>query len=1730
MMKRLLSGLMALVLVLSLVPAAAAAEPETVAATDKAGSHTAEHKCQACGETFQKWESTTTVPTAGHYYLSGDVTLTKEYTVSGKLHLCLNGYVIRAAAGKRIFGTKSDTATELVITDCTAYTDGEGVYHAGALTGGKDTSAGGGAIFARRLAVVKIYEGRITGNTSTVAGGAITLQASSGSTAGAKLYMYGGELSDNQALKDDGTYKNGGAIYTGSGTVVELENVRLLNNSAISGGAIYTGSMLSPIKLKNCLLRGNTATGTEAGGAIYSAYATVQLTGCELLENKAPNGGGAAVWAKTSGTIRLTDCRLEGNEAKASGGVFYIRDKVNLELQGCTLTGNKAGGGGSVIYYQQAAQVTLTDCTITGNVGTSTHKDGYSAAIYGVSDNSKLTIGGKMIVADNTVNSPNTADININNTKSDTLYVEDLAEGSRVFFSTKATTGAEAKELVSGTPTGWDHNWLTYLDENGQLKLIGYEDGQFVFSSGHSHNGCNDAACTDHEAITFKAWTDGTALPVSGSWYLDTDVTVSKEVRLTSDLSLCLNGHTVTGKTASQRLYSTNGSGTQVLTICDCTAKTENGVYTAGKLTGSHNTNTGAGGGAIFLRAGGVLRLFDGRICDNSTVAGGGAIYANSATIEMYGGEFSGNIAKNAEGTWKTGGAIYLQDTAMTLYGGTVKNNEANDGAGIHLAGKSYLELRGGTVTGNIAHKEGAGVNLAAANSNIKLSGDVVITGNTLADGKASNLRLSGKKLLELGTVGADTRVGITASAFRAVTNACADYTENFFSDDTRLSLVYQDGALYMSAGGDHKHCFCGGNSVQGCDHTVLTFAEWDDPTSLPTAGNYCLTVDVTVSKQTALEDTTLNLCLNGHTVRVGDQGGRIFRMYSGAHLTLTDCADQPGKLTGATQGAILSDNAGTDMTIDIWRVVFTDNHAKSSGGAIIAQSDTTVNFYSGKIVNNSAYGYLKLDENGKPILGTNGDQTYVNCYGAAMLQLGGTFNMYGGEISGNKTAGVAIKKADGSVAYGGGQGGGLYVRGNANLYGGVIKDNSAQLGGGIYANGAGTVVKIYDTQITGNQAADMGAGICVYTGAAVELYEGTVVSGNVTPKNGAGAAASGKNAKLLIAGAAITGNQAKNAGGVYSQTYATVELKQGKISNNSASASGGGVYSATNATFVMSGGTVSGNTAKGDVGGVMCLRGTARITGGSISGNTAVNTGGLCIYGTQATLSGLSVTGNRATGKATVNADTGKTTYSGGNSGGIMIRNASLRGVSYTSVVYASGLYVANNKSNTAAGGLLIQSAGAQLYLSNSTFTGNESATSDAGAIYTSTGTKVQMKNITVTDNIAARAAGMNLYSSTVEISGLDMHGNTAKGAGGALAVAGLNSVVTVTGAKIYENEASAGGAVIVQSGSSLTLENSKLYNNKVKTNGGAAYFNSPSSAVFRNVEIYGNSAGELGGALFIYVNARVVLENGTLRDNTAVDDGGAVFSRGRLEASGCKFLNNSGVRGGAVATGICAGDTVNDDAGAFLTDCIFTGNRAAEQGGAVFNHRGGPVYLTGADITDNTAATEGGAVYSNGRLGLTDVTITGNTGNYAVYVTGAEFDGHSYTTGHKKLSGELIIRDNQGGDLYLCEGALMTVVGEQLGEKTHVAVTLQKGYLTRQVLGVYGYEGGEGQYVITAGDRSLTDPEQVAAAAEAPTEKKESGDWLLYAGIGVVALAALGAVVLVALKKKKSAAADHK
>jgi hypothetical protein len=116
--------------------------------------------------------------------------------------------------------------------------------------------------------------------------------------------------------------------------------------------------------------------------------------------------------------------------------------------------------------------------------------------------------------------------------------------------------------------------------------------------------------------------------------------------------------------------------------------------------------------------------------------------------------------------------------------------------------------------------------------------------------------------------------------------------------------------------------------------------------------------------------------------------------------------------------------------------------------------------------------------------------------------------------------------------------------------------------------------------------------------------------------------------ALAMNTGAAISGNTgAASGGGVYVDGGGTFAMSGGEISGNTA-ISGGGVYVDGGGMFAMSGGKISRNTSFYG-GGADVSGGTFVMSGGEISGNTSFYGGGVDVSGGAFTMSGGTISGN---------------------------------------------------------------------------------------------------------------------------------------------------------------------------------------------------------------------------------------------------------------------------------------------------------------------------------------------------------------------------------------------------------------------------------------------------------------------------------------------------------------------
>jgi len=159
--------------------------------------------------------------------------------------------------------------------------------------------------------------------------------------------------------------------------------------------------------------------------------------------------------------------------------------------------------------------------------------------------------------------------------------------------------------------------------------------------------------------------------------------------------------------------------------------------------------------------------------------------------------------------------------------------------------------------------------------------------------------------------------------------------------------------------------------------------------------------------------------------------------------------------------------------------------------------------------------------------------------------------------------------------------GGGLEVEGTFNMYGGNISGNTTGTGGGVYTYTNGTF-NMYGGTISENTATEVtegGGGGGVYNHGTFNMYGGTI--SNNTATNGGGVFNT-IDGTFNMSGGTISNNTATNGGGVCN--YKTFNMSGGTIFNNTAT-NGGGVYNS--GTFNMYGGTVSGNSTTTDGGGV---------------------------------------------------------------------------------------------------------------------------------------------------------------------------------------------------------------------------------------------------------------------------------------------------------------------------------------------------------------------------------------------------------------------------------------------------------------------------------------------------------------------------------------------------------------
>ena len=568
------------------------------------------------------------------------------------------------------------------------------------------------------------------------------------------------------------------------------------------------------------------------------------------------------------------------------------------------------------------------------------------------------------------------------------------------------------------------------------------------------------------------------------------------------------------------------------------------------------------------------------------------------------------------------------------------------------------------------------------------------------------------------------------------------------------------------------------------------------------------------------------------------------------------------------------------------------------------------------------------------------------------------------------------------------------------------IDEATAVSGAAVWAQG--TDVYLFDSQFSGNTAtgdmSSMGGGAVYVEGGTLYAQRVTFSDNSATGTSGSGGAIlAGDGATLRILSSTFSGNSASRAGGAVEDqsgasttaSYFAVDFTGNTTGANPGN--GGAIHVTGPGSLDITGGTATGNTAAAEGGAFWNGAGTMRVAGVTISGNVAsgddATNGGGGIFsaaGPVIVTGDTRITNNRADGAS-------------GSGGGILLDDGSS--------LEAYGTTISGNFASRAGGGIEDQSgASTTVILAQVDFTGNTtgSAPGNGGGFHITGPGNATLHGGSFVDNSAVNEGGGAWNGSgSMVVSGTTFTGNTVTDGpgGGALfnngGVLSVKSFATVSGNSATGMSGS-GGGILNDLGGTLFVTDVTFANNSANRAGGAIEDESASGDMgdndnagfelfVRDATFTGNTAGSApgnGGAIHITGTSDADLISSTFTGNTAANEGGAIWNGAGDMQIRFATIDGNTASGDDADTG---GGGVHNNGGTLdisnrttITNNVADG--AAGSGGGILNVMGGTLDIIDATIAGNSSNRAGGGLEDNGGGSMTIV----NT-DFARNTTGA-------------------------------------------------------------------------------------------------------------------------------------------
>ena len=835
------------------------------------------------------------------------------------------------------------------------------------------------------------------------------------------------------------TWTRGGTNGAASGGLVEVNNGNTLIITDYSKA--QTGQMVAEEGVKysgytglahvqaNCTMiiekgtldaSGAICENQKANGGTISVGGTLIVNGGTIKgfkENTNAAWGGCAIGSWGNTQITINGGTIIGGKATNMGGT--ISANSNLTINGGKIYGGTAGIGDNIRFGN--GDLVITGGEIDGGIH--------------ISSANSITLSGKPVIKAGVNYALKSGKVKIDVSGLQSGASVYMTVGDGVVFTKDLASAAAAQALI-------DNGALKTAEEGMMLKVV-------------------DKAITCVSDGSTRTWTKTDSLPDAGNWKLGVNVTVTKSTALSSNLTLDLNGYTIT-QTNVAWVYET---GANKLIIDDLSGKTGDEL---GKIVVNANEGTFKAG-IVYVGAAGEFILNNGVL--DASAAKNTYTGANAGTITVANGKVNGASAYGAATinggkvlgmkSAGNGSAVGMMNlTSLTVNGGEIVGNTVTKsingtGYGGAIIANGHLTITGGKISGGAADVEGDNIFVNNASADVVISGgeidggiylnaykSVTVSGNVkIAAGTNYGLNIPTAKIVDM--------TGLTGGEIYV--NATGVFTTDFANADAAAAAL-----AFLKSGVSGEPLSLEGKAIKV------------GAASLPAQGTFKLTQDMTLNDTLVLTGD-LTIDLNGYTI-TGKKAPVI--QTAGKNLTITDTSgktgDELGKITTTTiaagnygAGIIYANGSAGTVTIEngiIDGSNVTTTYTSANAGTITVSKNLVVN--GGKII-----GWK-----------SSGNGGAIGSWGSTSITING------GEIVG----GTITKSINGT-----GYGGAIAANGNLTINGGKIYGGSAAIGGdNIRVANANAVVVIAGGEIDG--------------GVQLENFSSVTISGNVKINEGA--------------------------------------------------------------------------------------------------------------------------------------------------------------------------------------------------------------------------------------------------------------------------------------------------------------------------------------------------------------------------------------------------------------------------------------------------------------------------------------------------------------------------------------------------------------------------------------------------------------------------------------------------